>query len=79
MIYAANKIVQDLRSKLQKQIDAQFISIDSEAALRVMCQTYPNLDETDLIERIVIPLYRKFTPPKWNIKFDGKYVWLFSN
>lgn len=62
----AIKIVQDLQNKLRKQIDSTFISIDVELAVREMCQTDPNVDETDLIENIAMPLYRKFTLPKWN-------------
>lgn len=42
----AVKIIQDLQNKLLKQIDASFISIDAEEALRDICQTNPNVDET---------------------------------
>lgn len=60
----AIKIIQDLQNKLMKQIDASFISIDAEQALREICQNDPNVDETGSIENIVLPLYRKFTSAK---------------
>lgn len=53
----AIKIVLDLQIKLQKQIDSMYISIDAQQALR---DTDPNVDETDSVENIALPLYRKY-------------------
>lgn len=71
----AVKIVQDLQNKLQKQIDASYISMDAEQELRtiypdigkeddeeVVAEINPEVD--DKIKNIACPLYRKFCSTK---------------
>lgn len=54
-------IIEDLQNKLQNQIDASYVSIEVENALREACQTDSTVDETSTIKNIAFPLYRKFT------------------
>lgn len=55
----AVKIVQDLQNKLQKQIDASYISIEAEKAVREICEMDSTI-EKDSFKNIAISLYRKF-------------------
>lgn len=56
----AVKIVKDIQTKLNNQIDSTFITIEAEEALREVAQSDPTFDETDSMNRTVLPLYRKF-------------------
>lgn len=56
----AIKIVENLQSQLQKQIDESFISIETERALHEASEMDLTVDEANTIERIAFPLYRKF-------------------
>lgn len=76
----AIKIVKNVQSKLESQINGSFISIDAEQALREVCQANSNADTTDemetdaadaieadmrnSIENIALPLYRKYISAK---------------
>lgn len=56
----AVKIIQDLQRKLQKQVDAKYISIEAEQALDDAYEIDSDVDKVDLSENTAQPLYRKF-------------------
>lgn len=70
----AIKVVQDLQNKLKAQIDAAYISIQAEQALRKASQSDESINEIEIISNVACRIYRKFT---FSIKIFAMFVIFF--